>query len=390
MRRKNPVSRPNDGGVSAAVRASGKGQSKESSVALPSVGLDTSGGRSPTPPLAAAAPRVKNTPPAGSCAGGEWDACSKKALVFTMDSIQSRVDESKQGGASGEITIRVSLQKGLRDLGVGCKVARSDAEFEREAQNMDRFDLVFLDPWTWAGKGWVLKPFLRGHERKIFILDFFGGDGHAKLNPSVPLTRHLTAFPVNPKNTFLGYWIGPEVLARARAAKTEVESRGVVWGKDSKYYPKAQGLLRAVADISPVVSTAMESALPRHPNASSLGHLSPDNWQRTLATSKFMVGLGDPLVGPSAIDALVAGAMYLNPHYEQPKLGHYTSQHPFAEATAPDHVCGFDLAGADDFKQLKKCVQRALDAELEPIIPKELTREEYVARLRAIFDPVLK
>mmetsp|Transcript_28369 Transcript_28369/g.69109 ORF Transcript_28369/g.69109 Transcript_28369/m.69109 type:complete len:491 (+) Transcript_28369:103-1575(+) len=320
----------------------------------------------------------------------EAKSCRQKALVFTMDSIQSRIDESKKGGASGEMTIRIALQNGLASLGVDCFVARSDAEFE--SQDMSAYNLIFLDPWTWAGRGWVLKGFLRGHTDKIFLLDFFGGDGHTALNGLVPLSRHLTAFPVNPKNTFLGYYVENQVLVTAREEKkkaTEAVVRGVIWGKDPKYYKGMHNVLEKIASRSHLVSTAPESALPRHQNIESVGHQTPEGWNRLLSTSKFLVGLGDPLVGPSAIDAITSGVMFLNPHYDSPKLQHYHSQHPFAEQSVPSHVCGFNM-NEPGLTALQGCVERALGANLPPLIPKELTVNEYLKRLQKIFGSHLK
>mmetsp|Transcript_8073 Transcript_8073/g.11089 ORF Transcript_8073/g.11089 Transcript_8073/m.11089 type:complete len:460 (+) Transcript_8073:62-1441(+) len=316
------------------------------------------------------------------CRASTGGGCKDKALIFTMDSIQSRVDESKSGGASGEITIRLALQNGLANLGVESVVARSDAQFE--SQNMGDFKLIFLDPWTWAGRGWKLKAFLRAHTKKIFLLDFFGGNGHESLNSLVPLERHLTAFPVHPSNTFLGYYIDDAVVDSAGAISKK--NRGVIWGKDPKYFKGKEKLLRKIASICPLVSTASISALPSHPNITSVGHQSPEQWQTLLAKSKFLVGLGDPLIGPSAIDSVVAGAMYLNPHYppSERKLGHYSSQHPFVEKSVSSNVCGFRLDMGDN--SLDQCVRRALAASLSPQIPKELTKPQYMQRLQMIVE----
>ena len=46
-----------------------------------------------------------------------------------------------------------SLEQGLQELGVTVTVAHSEAEFQAAAAHMASFDLIFLDPWTNAGKG---------------------------------------------------------------------------------------------------------------------------------------------------------------------------------------------------------------------------------------------
>lgn len=51
---------------------------------------------------------------------------------------------------------------------------------------------------------------------------------------------------------------------------------------------------------------------------------------------------GDPLSGPSAVDAVVAGCTYLNPVYTTPMKKLYNSQHPFLEQSVGEpHVCSF-------------------------------------------------
>lgn len=71
---------------------------------------------------------------------------------------------------------------------------------------------MVLDAWTWAAKGWVPKPPLRGVEHKVFLLDFFGAKGPTRNGINVPPTRILTAFPTFPGNTFLGFAISNSQL----------------------------------------------------------------------------------------------------------------------------------------------------------------------------------
>jgi len=105
-----------------------------------------------------------------------------------------------------------------------------------------------------------------------------------------------------------------------------------------------------------------------HRNIKYRGTLPTDKWHQLLAESKFLLGacvvgytwacgatslqfsvaltlvrrmlicvcvapratagLGDPLLGPSAIEAAAAGVMFINPVYRRPKRG-YHSQHQF-------------------------------------------------------------
>jgi DNA-binding response OmpR family regulator len=52
---------------------------------------------------------------------------------------------------TGELLIRHSLEKAFSELGVALDVITSDNDFLKA--NMNRYDIVIIDPWTWAAKG---------------------------------------------------------------------------------------------------------------------------------------------------------------------------------------------------------------------------------------------
>ena len=68
-----------------------------------------------------------------------------------MDSISSYEAAAKHGGAAGEIIIRKSLEEAFQHFGVVMDIIRSDAEFE--STSAASYDIIILDPWTWAAKG---------------------------------------------------------------------------------------------------------------------------------------------------------------------------------------------------------------------------------------------
>ena len=47
--------------------------------------------------------------------------------------------------------IRRCLETAFKELGVTLKVVKSDGEFENA--DVKSFDIIVLDPWTWAAKG---------------------------------------------------------------------------------------------------------------------------------------------------------------------------------------------------------------------------------------------
>lgn len=52
---------------------------------------------------------------------------------------------------TGELTVRRSLEHAFRHFGAKVDVLKSDEEFDRCDLNV--YDIIILDPWTWAAKG---------------------------------------------------------------------------------------------------------------------------------------------------------------------------------------------------------------------------------------------
>jgi hypothetical protein len=334
----------------------------------------------PVSSLSSRVDKEKRSESGGSDSGSGISA--KRALVFTMDSISAYEADSKRGGAAGEIRVRESVQAALKQLGVEVKVAKSDAEFEQ--CNGANFDFIVVDPWTWAARGWVPKAPLRGHDSKVFVLDFFGSPKLKGTGFNVPAKRFLTAFG-SPWNTFLGY-----SMTSASALTAPKKKQGVLWGKDPRHFAGKEGMLHRVADSLAaasadnsvtLVSTATKPVF-QHANIKWLGHQTGEQWDTLLRDSRFLVGLGDPLLGPSALDAIAAGCMYINPILKVPVKGS-SSQHPWAaENIGAPYVCSYQ---ENDAKSLGACIAKAMTSNLTPLVPVEFTHDAYVRRVKGIF-----
>ena len=307
----------------------------------------------------------------------------KKVLVFTMDSTSAYEANAKKGGAAGEITIRKSLTRGLRDLGATVDVCSSDADFERRCSvKRCDYEALVLDAWTWAAPGWRPKASLLGREKRVLLLDFFGANGPRENGIDLPPARILTAFPTFPGNTFLGYAYDEDFSHERRKKKNQV----VVWGKDPKHFEGKEAVIRAVADVAEVHLT-LKGPLPQltH-NIVYRGHLPKADWTALLEESKAVLGLGDPLLGPTALDAIAHGCVYVDPTYPKP-LKTYHSQHPYLRhAIGEPYVC---VAAINDPKSYVACVKNALQKDLPPFLPTAFSTQAYRARLRHIFEPLL-
>lgn len=304
-----------------------------------------------------------------------------------MDSLKAYVAHSKAGGPAGEMTVRLCLEEALQHFGFDIDVADSDAAFFRFARDdIDKYALIILDPWTFVDPGFVPRPFLLGREDRVFLLDFFGSE-RASHGLKISPKQILTPFPT-PWNTFLGFYKEPFAAEAAVAKKPQ----GVVWGKKPDYLHKRRELLLALAEVAELHTTVTEdragsSQLPRHPNIVYDGHQTPEGWMRLLRESRFMLGLGDPLIGPSAIDAVAAGTVFINPVLKPPKLKIYHSQHPFMhEYVGEPYVCTVSL---DDIAGTRDCVRAALRKDLQPMVPSQLHKGAYFRRVGEIFAAFL-
>ncbi|GMH94711.1 hypothetical protein TL16_g12982 [Triparma laevis f. inornata] len=302
----------------------------------------------------------------------------KSLLLFTMDSIKTYSQSASKGGPAGEIIIRKSLTTTLSSLypNLRISVASSDSEMETLG-SLSKFDVYVFDPWTWAGPGWKLRPFITDPS-KLFILDFFGSersyiDKNGGIRGFDKDTNVLTAYPRSGNQRggdgvgrFLGFY------------KDEV---------DPKYYtPSVLTLLRKLNELENVV---LHSTLPVPANKAlpdgvvTHGHLKPEEWKALLEGATHMLGLGDPLLGPSGLDAIEAGCILVNPIYRAPKRG-WMSQHGFIEEFVDSRSCQVDLL---DFEQVSECILKRRSPG--PIVPKEFGKREYFARVKEIFDPLL-
>ncbi len=169
----------------------------------------------------------------------------------------------------------------------------------------------------------------------------------------------------------------------------------MIWGKDRKHFENKKHMLEAVAADAQLhtvlVSTARSSGLSAP--VRSLGHQSADDWSLLLARSRFLLGMGHPILGPSAIDAISMGCVFINPVYErggrkrcfEAKNGNcYASQHVYAaDNIGSPYVCSYRESSLEE---LKRCVAAALNSTLQPHIPRDFKKEAYVARVKRIFS----
>jgi hypothetical protein len=130
------------------------------------------------------------------------------------------------------------------------------------------------------------------------------------------------------------------------------------------------------------------------PNISNLGFLTKDKWAELLQQSTFILGFGDPILGPTLIDGLNAGCVFMNPRYDRPKHLIMTptapahTQHDFGVTLGQPYVYTSDMKRKQDVvKIVQKILRRSESKEMQRSVrPNIYSAEQYKARLRLLLS----
>jgi hypothetical protein len=329
-----------------------------------------------------------------------------RAFIFTMDSLSGFTENAKRGGAAGELIVREALQWALSELGVEIIVADSDESMEKLTSGglATKYDLFFFDPWTVTDKNMQLRSYLLGREKSVYILSFFGW-APSSYGYLIPEANVLTAYPNTPGGafSFLGFIIEPLSLPSTSMElitnkKDKKKRSGVIWGKKPAYFEGREQMLDALLrdeslGLDELHFIGVENGQRPASGKSAVyhGHLDRSQWQSLLSESSFLLGLGNPLLGPSALEALAAGAMYLDPTYDRKTRPLtdvsplFKSQHPFLrEFVGEPYVCS--ISDVTSYDSVRPCIVKALSTQLDPLVEKSFTRPEYLKRVQTIVD----
>jgi hypothetical protein len=203
--------------------------------------------------------------------------------------------------------------------------------------------------------------------------------------------------------------------ANAKAKKAKVNAwtpkpvnqpSGILYGKMVKYFRGKARMIRRIAEIVQAlyftVSRAQENGgdprsvaefrhlLHSSPNIHNLGFLTKARWTELLQNSTFIIGFGDPILGPTLMDGLMAGCVFINPRYKKPKHIIMTpsapahTQHDYGVTIGEPQVYTVDL---DDTAMVLGVVKRILSRSRapemqQPLLPWAFQPSQYNRRVR--------
>lgn len=319
-------------------------------------------------------------PPFATAEGNEN---ASVVVFYTMTNLPEHALAAESGGPRGEIVMHDAITGWLLQRGADIHAPKSDQEFDDILEWLDDNSTatVVTDMWTYRTAQNHVKPPLMPHLENLWIIDFFGT---SRILP-VPLERVLTAYPAEAPRTFVGWAQEPP---NYDAPPPVSKRRGVVWGKKKEYFHRSWPIILALADESPVEmfinETDAPGAVAAHPNITFHGAVPPDEWSDILQGAAYLAGMGNPLAGPSALDALAAGLKLIIPIYGHDALPAYWNQHPFAaEAAARENMlCLVEQRTPEKYAE---CARDALDSQdRHPVVPAEFSPAGFSQRMKAL------
>ena len=291
------------------------------------------------------------------------------AIVYTVSSRLGWRAAATRGGPIGEIIIADSLTHGLRSLGFKVLELGRLREFAAQlTPSRARPDVIFFDPWT-LELACTHRLVGTGMTSRMFVLESFGTapDMVPSWAPWLTPRRYLVPLP-RPDygwNTFLGFTPfrdmtprvdGPDSLRdRIRACLRGKKRQGVIWAKEARFISEdVHTLIRSLTALCPMhatISVEKGFRVDLFPSGvANHGVLGATRFRALLAESSFILGVGDPISGFSAVDAMAAGCVVINPGFSPPRPVNgnarlpVTSQVPFAEHIGPPFVHTVNLA----------------------------------------------
>ena len=299
--------------------------------------------REPPPPAIVPAPPapIDKPPPPKSNFAGTTVAIVKPNLY-------------DHGHTVGEFKIFSAIMWGAQELGAKTVVVKNRAEAASLTGNV----IVVSDQYTDD----ALKRAVSTKRR--YSVDFWGTP-QPQVARGTKVSDYLVPYPYPCGNTFLGFRVEDE----AYRAHPQPKRKGLVLvlGKEPKYFTvpvrRALGAVAKLDGVKLVATVPRDKARGLPTFIENRGLLDAAGYSKLLGEAQVALGLGDPVLGPGALDALEHGCAVVQVRYPKPRVERWVNprlpwrtQHDFVDAVGAPWVASVALEAYPD------AVRRALDA----------------------------
>ncbi|KAL0481734.1 hypothetical protein AKO1_010409 [Acrasis kona] len=242
----------------------------------------------------------------------------------------------------------------------------------------------------------VQPDILQQLKHKFRFLDFWGTNQHiidtiykAPFHQEQFLTPYKNSF-----NSFLGIAINPlpqEYMIHVKN-KQQDQLQILLWGKDNHYFAQEHwDLIHKIREQFPniAIHSTIQRLWPGQPNITNHKVLKHNEWTRLLAQSNIIMGVGWPVIGPTVLEAIAAGCVYMNKkdfyapqHHE---TLHFDSQHPYARDLFHGPPLVYDV-DHNQHQQVMNTIRTIIDRrkQIQPTIHPDYTMNSVVRRLQQI------
>ncbi|XP_076818912.1 alpha-1,6-mannosylglycoprotein 6-beta-N-acetylglucosaminyltransferase A-like [Clavelina lepadiformis] len=249
------------------------------------------------------------------------------------------------------------------------------------------------------------------------VLDVYGTDpeyNHPKFNPDKanPAARtwgskglnpaqFFTHFPHSPDNSFMGFVVNADNDGPSVSVETDSKSIALLYGKRTeildggaklkyidkiyKYFDEMHATMwrKDKGDEYDVIPNYVIN----HKNMEQSAFLD------LLDKASVYVGVGTPVEGPAALEAIAKGVVFLNPKFNPPRhvtqgkptARTLTSQNPYAEnRIGKPHVYTINIRNLTDIEVALKKIKES--PRPKPYVPHEFTRLGFLERVNAYIE----
>ena len=304
--------------------------------------------REPSPPAAVPAPPAPIVKPAVPPSSPE-----NKRSDFAGTTIAIvKPNLYDHGHTFGEFKIFAAIMWGAQELGAKTVVVKNRAEAASLTGNI----IVVSDQYTDD----ALKRAVSTKRR--YSVDFWGTP-QQQVARGTTVSEYLVPYPYPCGNTMIGF----RVEDKAYRANPPPKKKGLVLilGKEPKYFtPAVRRALEAISKFAKLVATVpREKARGLPSSIENRGLLDAEGYSKLLGEAQVALGLGDPVLGPGALDALEHGCAVVQVRYPKPRVERWVNprlpwrtQHDFVDRVGAPWVASVSLEEYPD------AVRRALDA----------------------------
>lgn len=211
--------------------------------------------------------------------------------------------------------------------------------------------------------------------------------------------QFMTQWPHTPDNSFAGFVVDKPDIEALKLADRDPK-KALLYGKRANVLNKLPTLfLNKLKERFNIHATIFDKKLSdgnSHENlpeyVTNHGNQKQTDFLHMLRTSHIYVGLGWPVEGPAALEAIASGTIFLQPRYDNPWRARknapsdrrYTSQNPYVEKfIGQPHVWTFSYK---DEQEIEDVLDKISDLTIQPKVPYEFTHEGMLIRISTYIE----